>query len=152
MSPNQTSQTGCGIGYPATCYAIPPATSRVPFQFVKGVIILLATVNGKAAALLLDTGATISLVDSHFAGEDGLRLDPLRLRTDGPDGEYVVREVQLSLGHLWLNRRIRVMDLTDTSKRVRVHLDGTVGTDLLQEFSAVRIDFKNLVIELEGAR
>lgn len=71
------------------------------------------------------------------------------------EGDYAVSEVKLSfrtavLGHRsWLNRRIRVVDLTDASKRVGVHLDGVVGVDLLQDFSAVRIDFKNKAIELE---
>lgn len=70
MRPNQTARIACGIGYPATCYALPPETSRVRFQFVNGVIILLdATVNDKP--LLLDTGTNNSLMDAHSVGFDG---------------------------------------------------------------------------------
>lgn len=42
------------------------------------------------------------------------------------------------------------MDLSDVSKRLGAHIDGILGKDELRTFSAVRIDCKNHVVELEG--
>jgi hypothetical protein len=42
-----------------------------------------------------------------------------------------------------------VMGLSDASKRMGAQKDGFIGTDLLSEFRAVRIDHKALTLELE---
>lgn len=42
------------------------------------------------------------------------------------------------------------VNLSAISKSLPVPIDGILGEDVLQEFSAVRIDFKNHVVELEG--
>ena len=123
-------------------------TYRAPFHTVNGLILQL---NGKPAVFLLDTGANNSVVDVHSAGFDGLKLDALRSTgSAGAEGACVVREVKLSLEHRsWLNRRVCVMDLTDVSRRMGTRVDGFIGMDVLTEFSVVRIDFKNRIIELE---
>ena len=48
-----------------------------------------------------------------------------------------------------MNRRVLVMDLSDASKRMGTHIDGFLGQDVLREFSSVRTDYKNHVLELE---
>lgn len=115
-------------------------TFTVPFHTVKDLILLDATVNGKPASLLLDTGANNSIVDVHSAGFDGLKLDALRSTGKaGAEGACAVREVKLSLEHRsWLNRRMGV------------RVDGFVGADVLSEFSSVRIDYKAQTVELEN--
>jgi len=56
--------------------------------------------------------------------------------------------VDLSLDRRrWMNRRVFVMDLSDTSKRMETRIDGFLGQDILQEFSAVRIYYKSRVVE-----
>lgn len=132
----------------------PPRTFRVPFHLVKGLILLDAKVNGQPATLLLDSGANNSIVDFRTAALADTKLDKLRSTGNvGAEGDCVVREVHLALEHRsWLNRRVCVMDLSDASKRLGEHIDGFVGADVLGEFSAVRIDFKNHVVELESAQ
>jgi hypothetical protein len=132
-----------------------PRTFRVPFHTVNGMVLLDAMVNGKPAVLLLDTGANLSIVDYRSAGFPALKLDVL-LPTGktGAEGNCVSREVsKISLGlRSWLSRRTCLMDLSDASKRMGARIDGFVGQDLLQEFSAVRIDYKNHAVELESKK
>jgi Aspartyl protease len=129
-----------------------PRTFRVPFHTVNGMILLDATVNGKPAVLLLGTGADSTIISAEAAGLAAVQLKVL-LATKagtGAEGDYVLREADLKLGNRHcFNRRVWVMNLSDVSKRLGTRIDGFVGADLLQEFSAIRLDFKNRVIELE---
>jgi hypothetical protein len=107
--------------------------------------------NGKPAVFLLDTGANNSVVDYRAAGFDGLKLDALRSTgSAGAEGACIVREVKISLEHRsWLNRRVCIMNLSDVSRRMGAPIDGFIGTDMLAEFRAVRIDYKAQTVMLE---
>jgi hypothetical protein len=127
-----------------------PRTYRIPFHTVNGMILLDATVNDKPATLLLDTGADFTLISPQAAGL-AAKLDALRAtNTVGASGEYIKGRVDLRLAERhWIDRAVLVMDLSEASKRLGTRIDGFVGADLLQEFSAVRIDFKSHFVELE---
>ena len=127
-------------------------TFVVPFHIARGMILLDGQVNGKPAVLLLDTGANNSIVDYRAAGFPALKLDALRSAgKTGAEGDCLTREIpKLSLGlRSWLVRRTCLMDLSDASKRMGTRIDGFIGQDVLQEFSAVRIDYKAHTLELE---
>ncbi len=103
--------------------------------------------------LLLDTGANISIMDYRAAGFPALKIDALRSTGGtGAEGACLTREMpKLSLGlRSWLARRTCLMDLSDTSKRIGAQIDGIVGQDILQTFSAVRIDYKAQTVTLEN--
>jgi hypothetical protein len=124
----------------------------VPFHTVRGLILLDGQLNGKAAVLLFDTGANISIVDYRAAGFPALKLDVLRSTgKTGAEGTCITREVsKLSLGlRSWFARRTCLMDLSDASKRMGAQIDGFIGTDVLSEFRAVRIDYKAQTLTLE---
>jgi len=126
-------------------------TFTVPFRSVNGMILLDGQINGKPAVFLLDTGANNSVVDYRAAGFDSLKLDALRSTgSAGAEGDCIVREVKLSLEHRsWMNRRVCIMDLSDASKRMGAHIDGFIGTDILESFRSVRIDYKARTVTLE---
>ena len=128
-----------------------PAVS-IPFHTVNGMILLDATVNGKPAVLLLDTGANNSIVSQQAAGLATVQLRALQANqgSTGSSGDAVPRTIDLRLAdRAWPFRRVLVMDLTDTSKRLGTRIDGFVGQDVLREFSSVRINYKTRTIELE---
>lgn len=131
-----------------------PRTFRIPFHSVNGMVLLDAEVNGKPAVLLLDTGADFTLISPQASGLSKARLRALTAtQTTGANGEYVKARVDLKLAEQrWVDRAVLVMDLSEASKRLGTRIDGFVGADLLQEFSAVRIDFKNHLVELESER
>jgi hypothetical protein len=122
----------------------------VPFRSVNGMIVLDAQVNNKPAALLLDTGARYSIVDKNVAGFD-FNLKKLRpAGIAGSEGGCIVREVQLSVGgKSYPSQRVCIVDLSDAVKRINVRFDGLIGQDVLQDFPAVRIDYKASVVEFE---
>lgn len=129
-----------------------PRTFRAPFHTVKSMVLLNATVNGKPAVLLLDTGANLTIVSPQLCDVNTKLRALTAAKTTGAEGEYVKSRIDLRLAERhWISRETLVMDLSDASKRLGTRIDGFVGADLLSEFSAVRIDYKNHVVELESA-
>lgn len=129
-----------------------PRTFRAPFHTVCGMILLDGVVGGKPASLLLDTGANNTILSPNAAGLDAVQLRALQATRagTGAEGDYTTREVDFRLAERhWINRRVLVMGLVDASKRMGTRVDGFLGEDVLQEFSAVRIDFKTKTVEFE---
>jgi hypothetical protein len=126
-------------------------TYTVPFHTVRGMILLDGRINDKPVVFLLDTGASFSIVDFRSSGFDSMKLNELRpLNGTGASGECAIREVKLSLEHRsWFGRRICIMDLKEVAARTGEHVDGFIGTDVLSEFRAVRIDYKAQTVTLE---
>lgn len=148
---------GLPLGILLALLLCPPAHGQertaytVPFHTVRGLILLDGKLNDKPATFLLDTGANNSVMDYRAAGFDSLKLDALRSTgSAGAEGSCTVREVKISLEHRsWLNRRVCIMDLSDAAKRMGATIDGFIGTDVLAEFSAVRIDYRARTVTLE---
>ena len=113
-------------------------------------ILLDATVNGKPAVLLLDTGANNSIVSPQAAGLTAAQLRSLQATQagTGAEGDYIEVDPRLAERH-WLKRRVLVMDLADASKRMGAQVDGFLGQDILRSFSTVRVDYKAGVVEFE---
>ena len=105
---------------------------------------------GKPAVLLLDTGADNSIVSPSVAGI-AAKLDALKPeKTTGASGGYTKAKIDLRLEtRHWIERPVLVMDLSEASKRLGTRIDGIVGQDILREFSAIRIDYRNSVVELQ---
>ena len=73
-------------------------TFRVPFHSVIGLILLEATVNGKPAVLLLDTGADNSIIAPQVA-DVSANLSPLKAGNGaGASGDYTKAKVDLRFG------------------------------------------------------
>lgn len=101
-------------------------------------ILLDATVAGKPASLLLlDTGANNTILSPQAVGLATVQLRALQATKagTGAEGDYVTREVDLRLAERHcMNRRVMVMDLSDTSKRMGTQVDGFLGQDVLRTF------------------
>ena len=71
-------------------------------------------------------------------------------RGAGIVGNALRLRVDLELAHqIMFSQPVAVMNLEDLSKSFRIAFDGLLGQDILNQFRAVRIDYKNHVIELE---
>ena len=122
-------------------------TYRVPFHSVNGLILLDAEVNGKRATLLLDTGAGRTVVSLASAPLLQWRSN------EALHGKAVQVKVDLRLGeNFTTSGTMAAMDLNTVEKQMNARFDGILGQDVLREFSAVRIDYKNCVVELESGR
>ncbi len=122
-------------------------TFRIPFHSVNGLILLDAKVNGVPAVLLFDTGASRTVVSVASSPV------PQYHRNEAIHGQAVEVRIVLRLGEDFANSRVvAAMNLDTVEKQMGTRFDGILGQDVLREFSAVRIDYKNHVVELESAR
>jgi len=113
--------------------ACPAQTFRVPFCSFNGMTLLDSQVNGKAATLVLDTGAIQTQIDRKFMAQ----------RTD-----WSVLYVDLRLT-AYRNGDFRIL-ATDLRQILKgIPADGILGEDWLRSFRVVRIDYKASVIEFE---
>lgn len=103
-------------------------------------------------SLLLDTGATCTVVSQQAAGLTTVQLRALQANhaNTGSSGDAVPRKVDLQLAeYRWPFRQVFVMNMDATSKRMRTRIEGLLGQDVLWEFSSVRIEYKAGVVEFE---
>lgn len=100
-------------------------------------------VNEKPAAVLLDTGAQVSIVDMHSVKSLPFHIDKLsRLQMSSCPTSHVSILDSME----W----ICVSDLSDVEKNLHAHIDGVLGQDLLRKFfNNLRIDYKRSVVEFE---
>lgn len=107
----------------------PQRTFRVPFRTERSLILVSAFVDGESKTLIFDSGAERTLVNSKDLS--------------------VERRVTFIVGSKAIgNFPVILSDLSDL-KIEKVGADGVLGEDFLRHFSAVRIDYKAHVVELE---
>jgi len=125
---------------------------RIPFRTARSMIIVQAKVNGTPVQLLLDTGATRTIVSTGIYGEVPFRLRSIEHNSRGPGivGDSLILPVNLELAnHIWAGQHVAVMNLDGLSQILGIEFDGLLGQDVLREFRSVRIDYHAHVIELE---
>lgn len=119
---------------------------EVPFETVRGAVIIRVTMAGRQGDFLLDTGAEILLADRQFLGV------PTKDARRGPDGVTVVDMAKVNDfwigGHCFGRRTVGLMDFAALSKSLGRRISGTVGQDVLREFDSVNIDYKRGMVTL----
>jgi|HubBroStandDraft_4_1064222.scaffolds.fasta_scaffold82692_2 hypothetical protein len=129
-----------------------PNVLRLPFRTAHSMIVVQARVNDSQVALLLDTGATRTIVSARVYGNIPFRLRTIERssKSAGIVGDSVILPINLELGdHTWAGQRVAIMNLDGLSQVFGIQFDGLLGQDILSEFHAVRIDYHAHVIELE---
>jgi hypothetical protein len=130
--------------------AAPAAAEKdleVSFEINRGreAILLRGELNGEPAVLILDTGASHTVVSPERAGLNALDLRKARFSEKGPGmgAEAVWGRTTLRLGgKVWSDRPVVVMNLTEVSRMYGRKVDGLLGHDILGECRRVAIDFK----------
>lgn len=110
-----------------------------------GTILIDATLNGSPVTMILDTGASHSLVDATTFGMTDMQLQVARMNSRGLglDADVVWRTANLQMADLqWKQQSIEVADLRKLSKIYRRKIDGIVGEDILRNFRSVQINYK----------
>jgi hypothetical protein len=126
---------------------------RIPFRTAQSMIIVQAKINGTPVTLLLDTGATRTIVSADIYGKVPFRLRTIERNARGPGifGDSLILPVNLELAnHMWAGERVAIMNLDGLSQVLGIHFDGLLGQDVLREFHSVRIDYRAHTIELEN--
>jgi len=112
-------------------------------------ILVNIRVNDKAARLLLDTGAGMTLVGPKFA-KGTIELQRVNIEQQAGMSEASVRRLSITLGEMtFKNHVVGVLDMADVNSRTGAKIDGLLGEDILRRFRSVRISFKDKTLELE---
>jgi hypothetical protein len=123
---------------------------KVPFHFSRNVIVLDIKVANRPASLILDTGAELSLLDSKFAG---IKLS--NSTTKNNNGSGIVSTAMARIGSLCIsdfclnNRIMGITDFSLVSSTLKTEIDGSIGEDILKEFTRVSIDYKSSTVEFQ---
>jgi predicted aspartyl protease len=129
-----------------------PNVLRLPFRTAHSMIVVQARVNGSQVALLLDTGATRTIVSARVYGNVPFHLRTIERTSHsaGIVGDSVILPVNLQLAnHTWAGQHVAIMNLDGLSQVLGVQFDGLLGQDVLSEFHSVRIDYHAHIIEFE---
>ena len=123
------------------------ADLELPFEIEasQAAILVRGQVDGKPVLLILDTGASCTILAREL-----VRLAPgahasSRFSPEGPglnaNGRYT--EANLELGdRQWRNRIVVGMRMEEVSKAYGRRIDGLLGQDVLREFDRITIDFR----------
>jgi hypothetical protein len=125
----------------------------VPFEINRGrvAILLRAELNGEPSVLILDTGASHTVVSPERAGLTTVDLAKARFSQNGPgvSAEAVWARTTLRLGgRVWSDRPVVVMNMAEISRVYGRKVDGLLGHDLLGECRRVSIDFEQRRLRL----
>ena len=125
------------------------AASQVEIPFRQDasnkLMFLEARINGKPALLMMDCGATVTIVNARLLEIGDWDLRAAKFSTEGPGvaGEAVWSEAVLAIGSMKGNRRrVAAMNLEAFTRSLGHHIDGLLGQDFLAEFDHIVIDFK----------
>jgi hypothetical protein len=116
-------------------------------QHVSGMLIVEAVVNGHPVHLIVDTGATVTLLsrealNAAAPGGSGFLSAGFLARARGI-------EVDLRLdSRRWPRRLVGVADLSQIREVLGANIDGLLGEDVLSEFTSMQIDYKARTLTL----
>jgi hypothetical protein len=138
------------LGLLLTTLAVPAAAGKdvtIPFEVNTGrqAILIRAELNGEPSLLILDTGASHTVVSPERAGLSAIDLARARFSQTGPGvaAEAVWARTTLRLGgKVWSDRPVVVMNMAEVSRAYGRKIDGLLGHDLLGECRRVSIDFE----------
>lgn len=124
----------------------------VPFRTAESMILVEARVNDNRVTLVLDTGANNTIVSPKAYGNLQFQLRGIHKNETGPGmrGDTVRLRANIALANrTWNAQPVYVMNVDELTLRFGTQVDGLLGQDLLREFHAVRINYKEHVVELE---
>jgi hypothetical protein len=112
---------------------VPP--NSIPFSTSKGVPIIIVDINGKPARLLIDTGATTSVIDSSIVKEYGFRVGAnLDIDFNGIGGRasmYYVDQAITTFNGEPMYIRYRASNMRNI--RNSLGIVGIIGTNYLEQ-------------------
>lgn len=126
----------------------------IPFQSAQGLIFIDAQVNGQRVSLIVDTGASSSLISYRIAGFGKYKLPKMKNASttggDGFSGQAFEIKADFTLANVTVKDLSVFAGNVDTlSERTGRKCDGLIGQDLLRRFKSVKIDYSKHIIEFE---
>lgn len=127
---------------------------EVPFELhrARRAMLVEARVNGKPVMLIVDTGATHTVLAPEAVGlrEMDLKLAQVAGNAPGMRGEATWARADLRLGEItWRKRPVVAMNLSEVSRIFGRPIHGILGQDVLMEFRRVVVDFREKKLILQ---
>lgn len=129
--------------------------SSIDFKIIQNLIIVNAQVNGNSGYFIVDTGASVSVIDSRKDRKYGFDLfmskDDRMSGFSGKTKLYRTSQIKLKLKGLKIESPYRFVacDLSDVNQSVKdVNIVGILGADFLINYKAM-IDYSNNKIHLK---
>ncbi len=116
-------------------------TVQIPFTLSGGLIVVQASVNGKSASLLFDSGAMRTFVNPELLTGLTTTTDKAISIADGNRVEVRVVKTAVSLGDVSVEVAVSSYDITRFAASIGLRLDGVVGQDVIGKFSGILIDY-----------
>ena len=121
----------------------------IPFEFVDGYILVHARVDAQPVTLVLDSGASASILSVEAARRLHLALGPAQ-PVDGVEADATAFEIEpispkaegVALGKVGL-----AVDLRNAAQLCSKHVDGLIGADFFKG-RVTRIDYANRLLRL----
>jgi hypothetical protein len=113
-------------------------------------ILLKAEINGRPVTLVLDTGASNTILSSELVGPASTPFPISPLKGSGLVGSGRWRRATIRIGSMiWVDHRVLEMGgLQDVSRSLRERVDGILGEDLLTDFKMVVINYQDRTLTL----
>lgn len=130
-----------------SCKKDNPIPDSIKFSISERLPIMDVIINGKKAKLLLDTGASASLIDSNVAEKYGFNLyNLIEMDVTGIGGSQKLYHTKgIEVYYLGQPMYVRFKSTDLKGIRLQLGIVGVVGTDYLQQHEMV-IDYKNKVL------
>jgi hypothetical protein len=123
---------------------------NIPFKFIGNHIFIAVTAGGKERLWILDTGASMSVVNKEFADELGLSVEG---ELKGNDASGIVTAGFTTLpsysvkGIQFQKQTVAVIDMGELFRRLELDAVGVLGFDFLSRF-VTKVDFANELLSL----
>jgi hypothetical protein len=138
--------------------AVPSGTYATDVQIVHGsgnsiLVLVPITIAGEGPYnFALDTGASVSLVDSKIANQLGLPVVGDSQQVSGVGGDQVVTPIQVKS---WKAGSITLPQATITKARLQQfrgdsNIQGLLGSDILSQFGTVTLNYHTGVLTLSS--
>jgi hypothetical protein len=139
----------CAVGSWVMFLACAPGQSVTTMELHNSLVIVRVHMDGRGdEPMVLDTGAEKTIINGNLLG---IRAEPLaegayRKGYRTPALPEVYTGISLARGTLI---RVYAADMTALQKRIGYPIQGIVGQDMLSQFKAVRIDYRNHTVDFE---
>ncbi len=140
------------LAFPATAVAAENSETRscsvVPFSLSGHLVIVQGTIcDQKELSLVIDTGASRSVIDSQIARKLHLACKPKTVTVYGSRRKIDTATISAITvaDRLFADVPVMVADLTLPGREHMVHIDGLIGLDLLRQMS-LSIDYESKTV------
>ena len=123
----------------------------IPAKLVDGMFFVPVSVNGSNVVLMLDTGATNTVISPKAVHMPMFAATQTATVTEGHQQVSVgVARLDLRLGKAQFDSSVVVLTDLVAAQRTRYgKFDGLLGENILSQFKSVCLDYQNKIIELE---